>query len=263
MHLDEQRNRRILQVLVGSRSHNLHTEDSDFDYRGVFVVPTVDLLSLGKNLKTTSWVEGRVDDTAWELGHFLHLATKCNPNILDVFRGERQFPECPNCLAPLRPDVVHVDGCAVGLSPSAHREVRTANIGSALVGLFPHVLSKRYVRDAFLGYSRNQLKKLMDQEAVDTPRVWKFGVTYIRALLNGVELLRTGTYSMAIADSGMRLFLSEVRAGRVSRGRIIDAAVDLQDQLYRAYGQSLLPEEPNLEAVNEFLLAARREYWDW
>lgn len=238
MHSDQVR-KPILRVLVGSRAHNLHTEDSDYDYRGVFVVPTTDLLSLGKSTKTTNWVEGRVDDTSWEVGHFLFLSTKCNPNILDVFRGQR---------VPIEDHMSVIGGGEEGIQ------------GSRLLSLWPHVLCRRHVLNAFLGYSHNQAKKLMDQEAVDTPRTWKFGVTYLRALLNGRELLATGTYTMATAGDN-QAFLTEVREGKVSRGRIIDRAVELQADMHKAYAHSPVPEEPNLEAVNEFLLDLRKAYW--
>jgi predicted nucleotidyltransferase len=69
----------LLKVLVGSRAHKLHTETSDYDYRGVFVVPTEDFLKIGiAKPQQTSWIEGDIDDTSWEIGKFLFLATKCN-----------------------------------------------------------------------------------------------------------------------------------------------------------------------------------------
>jgi hypothetical protein len=232
--LSDQRRTPILRVLVGSRAHNLHEEDSDFDYRGVFVIPTVDLLALGKNVKNTNWVEGKIDDTSWEVGHFLFMATKCNPNILDVFRV-KSLHELP---------------------------MEDALFGSSLQKLWPHILSRRAVRDAFLGYSHNQFKKMMDQEAVDTPRVWKFGVTYLRALAGGIELLQTGGYTL-YTYGPWRDFLKHVRAGEVSRGVIIDKAVELQADIHRAYSETVLPEAPNLEAVNEYLLDVRQFYWNW
>ena len=36
----------ILKVLVGSRAHELHNKNSDYDYRGVFVLPTSEIFSL-------------------------------------------------------------------------------------------------------------------------------------------------------------------------------------------------------------------------
>jgi Predicted nucleotidyltransferase. len=43
------------------------------------------LLTLGTPHATTTWIEGKEDNTSWEIGHFLHLATKCNPTILETF----------------------------------------------------------------------------------------------------------------------------------------------------------------------------------
>src|SRR5258708_8666676 len=77
----------ILNVLVGSRAHGLNTDSSDYDYRGVFVTPTSELLKLGKRPDQTSWIEDKIDDTKWEVGKFLFLATKCNPTILEVFKA--------------------------------------------------------------------------------------------------------------------------------------------------------------------------------
>ena len=235
--LSNQRRRPILNVLVGSRAHNLARPDSDYDFRGVFVVPTVDLLALGHNTKHTQWIEGKIDDTSWELGHFLHMATKCNPNILDVFRA------LPQPLA-------EPDGFASGT-------------GQLLLRLWPHVVSRSQARDAFLGYSHNQFKKMMDQEAVDTPRVWKYGTTYLRVLQQGIDLQETGEYSLAVDDPAWRDQLRAVREGRCTRGEIIDLAVSLQARLYAAAQDSALPDEPDLDAVNHFLLATRRRFWNW
>src|SRR3990167_7324772 len=85
----------ILRVLVGSRAHGLAGPDSDYDYRGVFVRPTSELLSIGAKPYLTQWTEAdkakgeKLDDTAWEVGHFLQLATHCNPTILEVLAAPR------------------------------------------------------------------------------------------------------------------------------------------------------------------------------
>ena len=83
----------ILKVLVGSHAHGLATEGSDVDYRGVYVSPTSEILSLSNTKvrgKNTHWVEGENEDaTSYELGHFLFLALKCNPSILEVFMAPR------------------------------------------------------------------------------------------------------------------------------------------------------------------------------
>ena len=56
----------ILKVLCGSRAYGLNDEDSDYDYHGVYVVPTSRLLVIDSRIKETQWVEGESEDnTAW------------------------------------------------------------------------------------------------------------------------------------------------------------------------------------------------------
>jgi len=234
--LSDQRRRPLLNVLVGSRAHNLARPDSDYDYRGVFIVPTVDLLALGHNTKHTQWIEGKIDDTSWELGHFMHMATKCNPNILDVFQGIRQEPVAADLLA--------------------------ASTGALLLRQWSFVLSRRQACDAYIGYSNNQLTKMMRQEAVNTAQTWKFATTYLRVLLEGIELQQTGSYSLEVTGPWLAQ-LQAVREGRCTRGEIIDNAIKLQERLYAAERESVLPDAPDMEAVNHFLLQTRRRFWDW
>src|ERR1700751_1085934 len=75
----------ITKVVVGSRLHGLHNEKSDYDYRGVHITPLRDVLSPFKTLKNTSWIEGDIDDTSYELADFCKAATKGNATILEVF----------------------------------------------------------------------------------------------------------------------------------------------------------------------------------
>src|SRR5258708_3625982 len=127
----------ILKVLVGSRAHGLHTDQSDYDYRGVFVQPTrlLPLLALEGKYTSTDWVEGRKveeagswrDDTAWEIHHFLKLAVACNPSILETFT------------APV---------------------METSEEGDALRELFPAVWHPGRVANAAIGYGENQRTKM-------------------------------------------------------------------------------------------------------
>jgi hypothetical protein len=74
----------ILKSLVGSQAHGLAGPNSDYDYRGVFIVPTDELLSVMPKYDNTSWIEGKEDNTAHELRDFLQLAIHSNPSILET-----------------------------------------------------------------------------------------------------------------------------------------------------------------------------------
>ncbi len=223
---NEQQKNVILNVLVGSRAHGLHTDESDYDYRGVFVAPTSDILALGRNIKNTHWIEGKNDDTSWEIGHFLQLATKCNPTILETF------------LAPVEDSSLW---------------------GDQLRALFPYVWNSKYVMDAFIGYSHNQRKKLLDGKD-DRPH--KYATAYLRTLYNAKELLETGTFTMNVGatDFGQYLMKVKYKDPDISMGEIIDTCNKLEAEVREAYEKNP-DKETDTEKINEFLLKVRKENW--
>ena len=225
----------LFKSIVGSQAHGLATPTSDFDFRGVFITPTREFLSLGANPKQTSWIEGEIDDTSWELGHFLHLATKCNPTILEVF-----------------------------LSPVSEMSEKTTEDAQELRALFPFVWNSKYVMDAFVGYSHNQRKKLLENK---DNRAHKYAVAYLRTLWQASELLRTGTFTIKIADTQIGDLLSAIKqknysAGYdISTGAIINMCESLEAGVRKAYEDNPA-KETDFEKVNEFLLKMRRKYWN-
>ena len=218
----------ILRVLVGSRAHGLHDESSDYDYRGVFVEPTSEILKLGSRTRTTSWIEhgdtGLTDDTAWEVAHFLHLATKCNPSILEVFA------------APV---------------------IEANHWGRELQELLPYVWNPKAVRDAFIGYGLNQRKKMLEDK--DT-RPAKYAYSYIRVLASGMSLLTTG--AVLVDMRGHEVFETLQRFKTwdgVSKGEVIDVAERWQQRIGEAAADC--QHVPDLDYVNDYLLRLRQEYW--
>ena len=49
----------ILKALVGSRAHGLNGPDSDWDWRGIYVQPTNEILSMGHVARSVQWLEGQ------------------------------------------------------------------------------------------------------------------------------------------------------------------------------------------------------------
>lgn len=79
----------IAKVVVGSRLHKTANEQSDWDYRGIYMDDLRDVLSPFQTRKTTSWIEGDEDNTAYELREFCKLATKGNATILEVLFSDQ------------------------------------------------------------------------------------------------------------------------------------------------------------------------------
>ena len=231
----EQKKKILLKVIVGSQAHGLATPESDFDYRGVFIVPTVDFFRLGGVMKTTSWIEGKDDDTAWEIGHFLNMAVHCNPTVLETF------------LAPLDP------------MWAATRTPEELEIAEELRALFPYVWNSNDVRNAFVGYGVNQRKKFFDNKDQRAP---KYAAAYLRVLYNCVQLLETGTFDVNLRNSPIYEQVKNFKEGRYTYGEVIQACFEMETKVIKAFNSN-----PNkiseVEPVNAFILKIRKKYWDW
>ena len=217
-------NKTILKTIVGSQAHGLANKDSDFDYRGVFVQPTDEILALGPKRTHTCWIEGNIDDTSYEIGHFLFLATKSNPTILEVF------------LAPIE---------------------EADDIGMEMRSLFPHVWDSTDVRNAFIGYGLNQRKKFLDNK--DNKRE-KYAAAYLRVLYNAYELLKTGTFTVRIADTPVGETVRKFKSGDFTVGEVVQITSEWQIKVEEMYEKSE-KRVPDKDKINEFLLKVRRENW--
>lgn len=71
----------IFEAITGSRAYGLDTPNSDTDIRGVFILPKEEFYSL----RYTAQVSNHTNDIVYyELGRFIELLTKNNPNILEL-----------------------------------------------------------------------------------------------------------------------------------------------------------------------------------
>ena len=217
-------NNLILKCVVGSQAHGLADENSDTDYRGVYVTPTRDILTIGYKYKGSNWIEDKEDQTTYEISHFLDLALKCNPSILEVF------------VAPIQ------EG-----SP----------LGYELRDLFSDIWNPNDAFNAFTGYSYNQRKKLLEKK---DGRPKKFAVAYLRTLWNLCDLLEKESFSLEIKDPKFKQQLLDIKYCDVlDIGYVINEAEGLTET-----AKNLLEgckHEANPKKVNDFLLKVRKNNW--
>jgi uncharacterized protein len=141
-------------------------------------------------------------------------------------------------------------------------EIRTA-LGSALIAIRSSFLSRTHVRNAYLGYATQQLRRLESRgdgsfSASTRKRTVKHARHLLRLLTQGLELCETGLLTVRLDNPGhCREFGERVAAGVIaavqrevtSAGRWFDEA------------DSQLPDKPDERAVEFWLQIVRREYY--
>lgn len=143
--------------------------------------------------------------------------------------------------------------------PDELYEVRTP-LGEELRAMRASFLSAKRVRDAYLGYATQQLKKLITrgEDADRTARTSKHARHLMRLVDQGFDLYTTGDMSVRLADpERYRVFGERVAADP-------QVAVPFMAEAEKRFAQaaSALPDEPDFVAVEAWLLRVRREFWD-
>ncbi len=211
----------IYRCVVGSRAYGLEHADSDTDRRGVYLPPAEmhwSLFGVPEQLENQE-----TDECYWELQKCLVLALKANPNVLEVLYS---------------PIVEHV-----------------TPLGQELLDMRPAFLS-RLVYQTYNGYVMSQFKKL-DQDIRNRGAIkWKHAMHLIRLLLSGIMVLRERTVPVAVAERKDRLL--GIRNGQMPWDEVNVWRLELHRQFDEAFRTTTLPDRPDYEAANAFLVKARR-----
>jgi uncharacterized protein len=212
----------IYRCIVGSRAFGLDHEQSDVDRRGIYLPPAELHWSL---YGVPEQIENEAQQEAyWELQKFLTMALKANPNILE-------------CLyTPLI-------------------ELATP-LGEELLGMREMFLS-RMVYQTYNGYVMSQFKKLTGDLRNQGQVKWKHVMHLIRLLLSGITVLSERRVPVRVNIHRDRLLA--IRAGEIPWEEINAWRLDLHRQFEDAYLATTLPERPDYERANAFLLKARRQ----
>ena len=216
----------IYKCVVGSRAYGLDSDASDVDRRGVYLPPADrhwSLFGVPEQLENK-----RTDEVYWELGKFLTLGLKANPNALE-------------CL--YTPLVEHATPLAEEL-----RAMRGAFLSKLVYGTYN-------------GYVMSQFKKLQADLRNKGSVKPKHTMHLIRLLLVGVATLRHGEVPVRVADEHRDALLA-VRRGEVPNAEANEWRLKLHAEFDDAARATSLPERPDYAWVNAFLLRARRSALD-
>ena len=112
------------------------------------------------------------------------------------------------------------------------------------------------VYQTYNGYVASQFKK-MQADIRNQGRVkYKHVMHLLRLLLSGIEVLRSGYVPVRVDQ--YREQLLAIRRGEVSWEETEKWRLDLHRQFDQALNETKLPDRPDYERANEFLVQARR-----
>ena len=217
----------IYRCQVGSRAFGLAGDDSDDDIRGIYLPPARLHWSLFKLPEQLEFADKNKDEVYWELEKFLKLALKANPNVLETL---------------WTPLVVHADEVAQQL-----REMREAFLS-------------RHIYKTYSGYVLSQFRRMANAHAKTGGYKAKHAMHLVRLLYSGIEALRSGQIRIDVASH--REELLAIKSGSLSFDQAKEKALDLDREFQEAYRHTVLPEQPDYQRVNEFLIWARRRMVD-
>jgi hypothetical protein len=251
----------ILRATVGSTVHGLHHGgQDDRDELAVFVEPPEYLIGLRlarrpgvrNPYRFEHWVErtqpegvrsgpGDLDLVAYSLRKYVRLALKGHPTVL---------------LLLFVPDELML--------------IET-ELGQQLRGLRPAIVSKRAGR-GYLGYLRGQKERLLGtrgQRRVNRPELveahgydTKYAMHALRLGYQGLELLEAGLVTLPMPEPE-RSRVMAVRRGDRSFEDVLAEIDEVERGLEAALAQTTLPDRPDEDAIDAFLVDAYRRAWGW
>ncbi|MEL7496218.1 MAG: nucleotidyltransferase domain-containing protein [Planctomycetota bacterium] len=213
----------IYRCQVGSKAFGLSTESSDDDIRGIFLPTATRHWSLYKLPEQLEFQDDERDEVFWELEKFLRLALKANPNILETLWTEIVLEADP--------------------------------IAEKLLIIRSAFLS-RHIHKTYSGYVISQFRRMTKSFEKTGAFKTKHAMHLIRLLYSGIEAIRTGRIQIDVGEH--REELLAIRHGHFTFEEIRKKAFSLDREFQKAFATTDLPEHPDFETVNDYLIDARR-----
>lgn len=220
----------ILEGLTGSRAYGLDTKNSDSDYKGVYLLPTSTVLSIGFDPQHTTKDHVDPDWVYHEVGKFMKLVLNGNPTVTELLYLDEYTTLTP--------------------------------IGQLLIDNRSAFLSTKSVMNAYRGYAFSQAKKLNNRteqgmDGYDSSlknRFAKHTRHCFRLLMQARQLLETGTLDVKVTPE-QREYLFEM--GEKTADEVVDEFMR-QDKEFDDI-VSVLPDKADMNKLNDLLIKIRYE----
>jgi predicted nucleotidyltransferase len=216
----------ILEARTGSVAYGLNHAKSDLDSMGIFLAPTSEIAGLYWGAAKESWSNASPDgdDVSYhELGKFLRLSLKSNPTLIELYfmKDYLQINEIGESMLDLKDDILY-----------------TYDDGKKSHG----------IRSAYYNYAKSQIERVATDYPNHKPKMARHALRLTR---QGIELLTTGETSVRVENPEQYFDLQHMHFDDMMD--ILRGELDRLDRI-----DSILPEEPNVKAVSDWLIDIRR-----
>jgi predicted nucleotidyltransferase len=217
----------LLSGVIGSTAYGLAGPDSDIDMLGLYAAPARAFHGLMLPIdRRASIVRHQPDVTLHEARKYVLLYLQANPTIIDLL-----------------------------WLPNELYQVRTA-AGTDLIALRTQLLAADRVRDAYLGYAGQQLRRLENKATRHPEKVAKHARHLLRLVHQGIELYTTGQLTVRLADPQRYHDFGHRAAADPAAARV--ALAEAEAGL--ATARSALPERADVDAADAWLHRVRDNY---
>lgn len=221
----------ILEGVTGSVAYGLNTASSDVDLKGIYVLPTREVLKIGFDPKHTTIDSTNPDVVYHEVGKFMKLVASGNPTVTEL---------------------LFLDNYTV-LSP----------VGKKLIDSRDIFISTKAIQNAYRGYALSQALKLSNRqrEGLDgydsalKNRFAKHTRHCFRLLLQARQLLETGTLDVRVTPEQREWLFA---MGEKSADEVVNEFMKQDTEMKNI--KSVLPDEPDYDRLNALLYKIRMEY---
>lgn len=211
----------IYRCVIGSQAYGLAGDESDIDRRGFYLPPAElhwSLYGVPEQLECEE-----TQEAYWEIQKFLVLALKANPNVLECL-----YTPLVETTPPLADELL------------------------AMRSIF---LSK-LVYQTYNGYVMSQFKKMQSDIRNQGQVKWKHVMHLIRLLISGISVLKEGFVPVRVDDHRDQLLA--IKRGEVPWDETEKWRKSLHQEFDKALTETKLPDRPDYEKANDFLIKARR-----
>jgi uncharacterized protein len=211
----------IFQCIIGSQAYGLADDQSDIDRRGFYLPPAElhwSLYGVPEQLESEP-----TQEAYWEIQKFIVLALKANPNVLECL-----YTPLVEKITPLAKEML------------------------SLRSMF----LSRLVYQTYNGYIMSQFKKMQADIRNQGKVKWKHVMHLLRLLISGITVLRDAYVPVRV--DAYRDQLLAIKRGEIPWENTEKWRRELHLQFDQALETTTLPERPDYEKANSFLIKARK-----